>query len=303
MTYDLHRPGLDSFQRDALLNKIHGLTVIIGKRGREVSGSVVVGCKLTRHIGSGSFSNVWEAVSLRPQKTYGAGHAAVKIFRQENLGTGLMLWRFQRGIRAMRKFSEYGDSMPKSIVRCYEISADKLSFSMELFHGGDLQRLADRGLSLKSRIEIFISISQAVVFAHSHKIIHRDIKPANILLRKDGSAALTDFDISDLSYAQTNSYSHAGLGSPQFAAPEQLAGESLQAHASADIYSLGKLLYYLLAERAPPIGSTEPKSIPHYLDAIKLPRARNAIYLALQNDPHERPQSVEKLLREAGLWQ
>ena len=213
-----------------------------------------------------------------------------------------MLWRFNRGIRAMQKFSEMGLSAPKSIARLYEVGPDKLSFSMEYFPEGDLQKLARLRLSLKARLEIFREVLEAVSFAHKNGVIHRDIKPANILVRRDRSIALTDFDISDLVYAQTNSYSGAGMGSPQFAAPEQLIGDALSAHPSADVFSLGKLLYFLMTESVPPIGGIEPNAMPAYLNKVELPRARQAIALALQNEPENRPQTVDALAKHSGLW-
>ena len=302
LTYEAQDPKTDPSERDKILGRIAGLTMLIGRHGRDIPGSIVVGCRLVRHIGSGSFANVWEATTLKPKKSNGAGYAAVKIFKQENLGVSLMLWRFNRGIRAMQKFSEMGLSAPKSIARLYEVGPDKLSFSMEYFPEGDLQKLARLRLSLKARLEIFREVLEAVSFAHKNGVIHRDIKPANILVRRDRSIALTDFDISDLVYAQTNSYSGAGMGSPQFAAPEQLIGDALSAHPSADVFSLGKLLYFLMTESVPPIGGIEPNAMPAYLNKVELPRARQAIALALQNEPENRPQTVDALAKHSGLW-
>lgn len=270
------------------------------KRRRERAGDKIAGCELIRPIGAGNFATVWEARSTRRKDSH-TNVVAVKIFDQDKLGIGLMLWRFQRGIRAMRIFTDMGKKAPPSIVRLFDVSADKLSFSMEFLPGGDLSRIRSRGLGLKRRLELFSQVAEATSFAHQHGIIHRDIKPANIVINETGDAVLTDFDISDLSFATTQSVLAGGLGTPLFAAPEQLTNTGLAAQVTCDIFSLGKLLYYLMMETAPPIGSTEEEHTPLYLREIEHLEIRAAISLALRGNPQERPQSVDHLMKIAGL--
>lgn len=302
LSYAAHKPDLGLQERDQIQAKVHDLALLLRKRQREGPNDVLSGARLIRPIGAGSFATVWEATLLGPRSSSMPSHVAVKIFDQDKLAQGLMLWRFQRGIRAMRRFADMGPRVPRSIVKFHAVSDDLLSFSMEYLPGGDLQNLARRNLSLKSRVDIFLSVAEATAFAHSENVIHRDIKPANVLLRHDGTAALTDFDISDLTFAGTQSVTGAGVGTPQFAAPEQLVGgEVVVAHATADVFSLGKLLYFLLVQEPPPIGTTEPGAVPDYLGKVQLKKAREAIAQSISLSPENRPQSVSAMVRAAGL--
>jgi len=270
---------------DDLANRIRG-------RRRERPGDEVAGYKLLRIVGSGNFATVWEGVANQrsPER------AAVKIFDQAKLGLSLMLWRFQRGIRAMQHMSTMGDALPASVVRLHEVAPDGLSFSMDFLPGGDLQDLHLRGWSLRKKLDGFIDICNAVAFAHGIGVIHRDIKPANIVLTSQHRPVLTDFDIADIKFAATKSMQSSSLGTPQFAAPEQLASTSLTADVTADIYSLGKLLYFMVTEVAPPLGSTEPTQTPPYLYAIESAGLRSAIAQAIQNDPARRFASVSEFV-------
>lgn len=300
ITHQLTNPGLEAALRRTYEGKLHELAAQVRKRRRERPGDVVAGGQLIRPIGAGNFATVWEARSLG-RTTSPSRTVAVKIFDQDKIAMGLMLWRFHRGIRAMRLFADLGKRTPPSIVRLYEISQDNLSFSMEYLPGGDLQSLPSKRWTLKHRLSMFARIADAVAFAHANGIIHRDIKPANIVLDEQGAPVLTDFDIADLAFATTQSVYAGGLGTPLFAAPEQLTSTGSAAHPTCDIYSLGKLLYYFVVEAPPPIGSTESGHIPGYIKKIPITIIQNAIAQAIRHDPTERPQSVKELVNQLGL--
>lgn len=208
-----------------------------------------------------------------------------------------MLWRFQRGIRAMRHLTNLGSLMPKHICKILNVSTDLLAFSMTYLPGGDISRLQALGWNDQKKQSIFMQIVNAVSFAHIHGIVHRDVKPANIVLDDSGNAVLTDFDIADLTFAATQSVYGASLGTPHFAAPEQLTGESIIAHPTADIFSLGKFLYFLFTERPPPFGGIEVGEEPIFLSR-DLPDAdlRRVVATSIMRNPNNRYQSVQELL-------
>lgn len=207
-------------------------------------GQHVAGAELIKPLASGNFATVWLSRSLNTGED-----TATKIFHVDKLSQGLMVWRFRRGIRAMERFANRSGT-PSSIVKIRDTSEEGLAFTMDYLTGGDLQHIDRKRWTLEHKIRVMIEICRAVKFAHDEGVIHRDIKPANIVLNEHNEPVLTDFDIADLRFATTVSVMSGGLGTPVFAAPEQLEDSSLATERS-DVYSLGRLLYYFLLERSP----------------------------------------------------
>jgi len=282
--------GLQGKDKEEVQQRIDGLVKDLMPRRRRRPGDTVAGYSLVRIVGSGNFATVWEGASYEADFP----KAAVKLFDVEKLGLGIMLWRFRRGIKAMQHLSSLPEA-PESVVRLYNIERDELAFSMQYLSGGDLSNLEQRGWALDKKLDCFRRVCTAVSFAHRNGIIHRDIKPANVVLDEVGHAVLTDFDIADLLFAPTKSIQSAALGTPQFAAPEQLGASAVDAKPTADVYSLGKLLFFLLKEAAPPLGSTEGLHRPAYLAA--LPDAYTAIVSrAIQHRASDRYATVDDLM-------
>jgi hypothetical protein len=291
LTLLLADPDLSMPRRQQLLLDLDYEAANVRPSRRPTVGDKVANARLVRIIGTGNFGTVWQAVG--PEMT----DLAVKVFDPDKISIGLMLWRFQRGIRAMQYLTGFKRQLPHSICPINEISPDQLSFSMPYLKGGDLTQLRALGWSDAKKMSIFLQVAQATGFAHSRHVVHRDIKPANIVIDAKGDAVLTDFDIADLAFAATQSMFAASLGSPHFAAPEQLSGETLEAEPSADIFSLGKLLYFLTTEKSPPFGTSDIQAA-HWLDDIKNERVRHVISTCLRHDPKDRYQTVYGLLQE-----
>ena len=127
--------------------------------------------------------------------------------------------------------------------------------AMEFVAGGDLEQLrARRPLPLGTVVQIASDIAGALEHAHGHGVLHRDIKPGNILLdAASGHAKLTDFGLARLSDLQR---SRTGVlaGTPAYMSPEQLAEGSQDPR--SDLYSLGVVLFELLAGRLPHEGGS-----------------------------------------------
>jgi serine/threonine-protein kinase len=128
-------------------------------------------------------------------------------------------------------------------------------FAMELVEGGEpIDRYCDsHDLTIDQRVDLFITVCDAVSYAHQRLIIHRDLKPSNILVKADGQVKLLDFGIAKLLGRQQSTSDRTRTEyqalTPEFAAPEQVRGESVST--ATDVYSLGVLLYLLLTGQGP----------------------------------------------------
>lgn len=144
-----------------------------------------------------------------------------------------------------------------SIARLYD--ADTLAdgtpwFVMEYVEGLPLTEYCRRNqCTIERRLQLFHSVCEAVQYAHQHAVIHRDLKPSNILVKDDGTIRLLDFGIAkqleSLEAPVDQTRTALRLMTPAYAAPEQIRGERVGIQ--TDVYSLGVILYELLAGRLP----------------------------------------------------
>jgi eukaryotic-like serine/threonine-protein kinase len=144
-----------------------------------------------------------------------------------------------------------------SIARLYD--ADTLPdgtpwFVMEYVEGVLLTvYCAAHDSSIEDRLKLFRSVCDAVQYAHAHAVIHRDLKPSNILVKSDGSIRLLDFGIAKQMESLDASVDQTATGlrlmTPAYAAPEQIRGDRVGIQ--TDVYSLGVILYELLADQLP----------------------------------------------------
>jgi tetratricopeptide (TPR) repeat protein len=130
-------------------------------------------------------------------------------------------------------------------------SEGELYLVLEYVDGVSIVRYCkENQLSLRSRLMLFLKVCEAVRYAHQHLVIHRDLKPDNILVVADGTPRLLDFGTAKLltPLPSTGEFTLLGLQpfTPQYASPEQVMGRPITT--ASDIYSLGLLLYLMVAE-------------------------------------------------------
>ncbi len=175
------------------------------------------------------------------------------------------------------------------------------------------QYCTHRQLSLRARLDLFLTVCHAVDAAHRALIVHRDIKPSNILVTLDGNVKLLDFGIAKLLDQEGDETTHAGLSAmtPQYAAPEQLAGTVITT--ATDVYSLGILIHeMLLGERPDRDAPRRPSSCITEVnpDPWTLPSSRatlrgklkgdldNIVLKALESEPARRYPSAGALAED-----
>jgi serine/threonine-protein kinase len=207
---------------------------------------------IERELGRGGMATVYLARDLKHHR-----RVALKVLRPE-LTIALGPDRFLREIEIAAQFAH------PHIVPVFDSGEAEgfLYYVMPYVVGESLRsRLVREGqLPLEDAVEIACEVADALTYAHAHGIVHRDIKPENILLA-EGHAVVADFGIARAISAASASYDDrmtgAGLaiGTPLYMSPEQGAGHR-QLDGRADLYSLGCVLYEMLAGEPPFIGPT-----------------------------------------------
>ncbi len=198
-----------------------------------------------------------------------------------------------------------------NIVTIYEIDeapGGGLFIAMAFHEGATLQhkiRQASPGLPLAEALQIARQIASGLAKAHERGIFHRDIKPSNIIVATDGVARIIDFGLAK-SVDATATMDGSARGTPLYMSPEQASGKTVDAR--TDLWSLGVVLYEMLAGRPPFSGDTHLQvmhaivhSDPPELREVRpdLPPGVERIVLrALQKDPSKRYQSATDMVRD-----
>lgn len=204
---------------------------------------------IVEEIASGGMGEVYRAVRADDQFRK---QVAVKLLRP-GLDAAFVLDRF----RAERQILASLDH--PNIARLIDggVSGDGVPyFVMELIDGVPIDGYCEtQRLSVAARIELFRAVCEAVHYAHQRLVVHRDIKPSNILVAADGTPKLLDFGIARLvdegesAPTAPRTMTEFRALTPEYASPEQIRGEPVTT--ASDVYSLGVLLYRLIAGRSP----------------------------------------------------
>lgn len=226
----------------------------------------IPGYEIECEIGRGGMATVYRAVQQSLSR-----QVAIKVLARGPDDDDEFAQRFKKEGRILAQL------LHPNIVTIYDIGVsenNQLFLSMEYLSGGTLRDRIKLGLSFDSAIHIIRSIAKALGYAHEKGVIHRDVKPSNIMFRHDGAPVLTDFGVARVVAGSNTVRTLTGLtvGSPGYMSPEQAMGQG--ATIQSDLYSLGVVLYEMLAGH-PPYQADNSLAVvlKHLHDAIpRLPR-------------------------------
>jgi serine/threonine-protein kinase len=240
--------------------------------------------RLTRVVGRGGMGTVYAAEALEavPGQTQALGtgpDSAVKVLSPPLAADPDFRERFQAEIESLKQLHH------PHIVQMYGFGEQDgyLYYSMELIQGNSLQEELRQGRHFTWRevTRMAIDICGALKHAHDHGVIHRDLKPANLLLTPDEQVKLLDFGIAKL-FGASGATSDSVLGTADYMAPEQ--AEGLPVSPCTDLYSLGCVMYALLAGKPPFTGKSIPEVVHklRYESAVPIRRLVPEVPLELE---------------------
>jgi serine/threonine protein kinase/tetratricopeptide (TPR) repeat protein len=218
----------------------------------EVPGTVIGPYKLLEQLGEGGMGTVWMAQQTEPVRRT----VAVKLLKP-GMDSKQVLARFEAERQALALMDH------PNIARVLDAGAGsdgRPCFVMELVKGIPITKFCDQqGLTPRQRLELFVPVCLAVQHAHQKGIIHRDLKPSNVLVALYDDRPVPkviDFGVAKATGQQlTEQTLHTGfgaiVGTLEYMSPEQASFNQLDVDTRSDIYSLGVLLYELLAGSPP----------------------------------------------------
>jgi hypothetical protein len=255
--------------------------------------------ELLEEIGRGGMGIVYKARQTGMERV-----VAVKVVQSGSFASETELRRFYAEARAA------GHLKHPNIVNVHEVGDvdGRHFFSMDFVDGQDLRELcAEAPLEPRRAAEILRAVADAIHSAHEQGILHRDLKPANILIDADGRPHVTDFGLAKhLSDDSQITTTGTTVGTPSYMSPESARGEKVGA--GADVYSLGAVLYAVLAGKPPFRGNTQMDTVLQVLGKEAEPLAGVApgvpadlatiAHVCLEKDPAARYPSAAALAHD-----
>jgi serine/threonine protein kinase len=241
--------------RDPASQSMPALATAVAKDSKQVApeSHQIPGYTILQKIGESEAAAVYLAIAED------LGHnVALKISKRRHVATSeVSSDTGQRGILFQREFEAIAALDHPSIIDLFDYGIhDGVEYlAMEYFPCGDLKARLQNPLTADEAIAFLREIARSLKIVHDAGIIHRDLKPPNVMLRDNGNVVLIDFGLAR-SLMGGDSSTRTGVlrGSPYYMSPEQAQGEVLDAR--TDLYSMGVMLYEMLAGKKPYLGAS-----------------------------------------------
>ncbi|MEP7011878.1 MAG: protein kinase [Acidobacteriota bacterium] len=256
--------------------------------------------RLEGRLGAGGMGEVFSAYDERLDR-----RVAIKLVRPDLAGT-TSRERFRREARAAAGLSH------PSIVQIHDIveSERGSAIVMELVDGQSLRhRLAGEPLSCREALRLGREIAEGLAAAHARGVLHRDLKPDNVMITALDHAKILDFGLAQLEGDPTLTRTGAILGTFRSMSPEQARGLPLAP--ASDLFSLGSLLYEMIAGRPPFAGPDAPEVLARICTERQAPlrevrpetpeSVSRLVDRLLEKDPARRPESALEVARSLAL--
>ena len=251
-------------------------------------------------IGKGRFGDVYRAAD-----NFFRRDVALKMLRKETVTPEFLQYfsmRYAQQVAALGKLNN------PSIIKTYDFTTlnGVPAWTMDLYSGTSYNQYAGTKLPVEQAANLLIPVADALTYAHQYGMIHGNLKPSNILLGSNQNPVLTDFGLAQWLSENRHGYgqfeANAGIGSPEYLAPEQ--GQGMMADPRTDVYTLGIIFYEMITGRKPFSAMSPLETMARQIsDQLPSPRyfvpnisqqAEQFLYQATAKNPSQRLSSMSE---------